>query len=241
MRAIRRGNLHLLVRREQRSPPQRHDHDQRGCIQRIAGLRLHLRPQHALGVDRSERRFGQHDAVDDGQLLLDRLEQRDMACGDVRKQRLGERNGDLHGCGEHGFSALGEPDDRRPNAARVPGGGDDRHAGTRGRLDHAGEHGLRHDRRRQGECDENRDRDQRGWGSLTVSSVALGGANVGDFALGGTCTLGATLSAGQSCTIGVTFKPTQVGPSSASISAVTSARSGNISVVGTGGKKGGRR
>ncbi len=80
-----------------------------------------------------------------------------------------------------------------------------------------------------------------GGGSLTVSSVALGGANVGDFALAGTCASGATLSAGQSCTISVTFRPTQIGPRTASISVTTSAGSANISVVGTGGKKGGRR
>ncbi|HEY6272227.1 MAG TPA: choice-of-anchor D domain-containing protein [Terriglobales bacterium] len=48
-----------------------------------------------------------------------------------------------------------------------------------------------------------------GTGSLGITSVAIGGANSGDFAQTNTC--GASLAAGGTCTINVTFTPAAIG------------------------------
>ncbi len=52
--------------------------------------------------------------------------------------------------------------------------------------------------------------------ALTISSIVITGANAADFAQTNTC--GATLAAGASCTIGVTFTPGAAGARSASVS-----------------------
>jgi hypothetical protein len=54
-----------------------------------------------------------------------------------------------------------------------------------------------------------------GTAPLTITSVSLTGTNPGDFAQTRTC--GASLVAGASCSINVTFKPTAVGARSASL------------------------
>jgi hypothetical protein len=54
-----------------------------------------------------------------------------------------------------------------------------------------------------------------GGSSLTISGVALSGANAGDFAQTNTC--GTSVAAGASCTISVTFRPTGAGSRSASL------------------------
>ena len=78
-----------------------------------------------------------------------------------------------------------------------------------------------------------------GTASLTISSVQITGANAGDFALasGTTCTNGSSVSAGASCTINVTLKPSALGSRSATISIADSAAGSphTVSLTGTGG------
>ena len=54
-----------------------------------------------------------------------------------------------------------------------------------------------------------------GTASLSISNIALVGANLADFAKTTNC--GSLLAPGTTCTISVTFKPTQVGPRSATL------------------------
>jgi hypothetical protein len=79
-----------------------------------------------------------------------------------------------------------------------------------------------------------------GGGSLTIGSIALGGANPGDFAWSGTCAVNATLAAGQSCTLSVTFRPLATGTRQATLSVGTSSGSGGVALSGSG-KKSGRK
>jgi Abnormal spindle-like microcephaly-assoc'd, ASPM-SPD-2-Hydin len=76
-----------------------------------------------------------------------------------------------------------------------------------------------------------------GTNALTISSVGLSGANPGDFAQTNTCPLGpATLAAGASCTVSVTFTPAATGSRSASL-IVTDNASGSphtVALSGTG-------
>src|SRR5439155_57091 len=60
--------------------------------------------------------------------------------------------------------------------------------------------------------------------SLSISGIAVTGTNSGDFAQTHTC--GASLAAGTTCTISVTFKPTTTGTRTASV-AVTDNASGS--------------
>src|SRR5439155_1473413 len=53
---------------------------------------------------------------------------------------------------------------------------------------------------------------------LSISTVAVGGANAGDFLKGADACTGATLAVGATCTIGISFKPTAGGPRSAAVS-----------------------
>ncbi len=74
-----------------------------------------------------------------------------------------------------------------------------------------------------------------GTASLTVSGIAITGADPGDFAKTTTC--GASLAAGATCTISVTFKPTATGARSATLG-ITDNASGSpqgvaLSGVGT--------
>ena len=79
-----------------------------------------------------------------------------------------------------------------------------------------------------------------GGGSLTISSIAMGGVNPGDFAWSGTCAANVALSAGQSCTLSVTFRPLAAGSRSASLSVGTTAGNVGVSLTGSG-KKSGRK
>lgn len=77
-----------------------------------------------------------------------------------------------------------------------------------------------------------------GNGPLTISSIAVTGANSGDFAQTNNCPVGpsATLSPGNACSIAVTFAPTGTGPRSASLSISDSALPSpqSVSLKGTG-------
>ena len=69
---------------------------------------------------------------------------------------------------------------------------------------------------------------------LTIRSVAVTGTNPNDFGQTNTC--GSSVPAGGSCTISVTFKPTQVGPRTASVTVTDNGASSTqtITLSGTG-------
>jgi hypothetical protein len=69
---------------------------------------------------------------------------------------------------------------------------------------------------------------------LSVTSIALGGVNPGDFSLSQTC--GNSVAAGADCALNVTFTPTTYGARTATISLVDSAANSpqTISLSGTG-------
>ncbi|MBI3670423.1 MAG: choice-of-anchor D domain-containing protein [Acidobacteria bacterium] len=69
---------------------------------------------------------------------------------------------------------------------------------------------------------------------LNISSLALGGANPADFAKSDTC--GASVAAGASCTIRVTFSPTAAGARSAGVTIIDDAAGSpqTITLSGTG-------
>ena len=70
--------------------------------------------------------------------------------------------------------------------------------------------------------------------SLSISNIALGGTNPGDFAQTNNCA--SSVAAGANCTISVTFTPTAAGSRSASLS-ITDNASGSpqtVSLTGTG-------
>jgi hypothetical protein len=73
-----------------------------------------------------------------------------------------------------------------------------------------------------------------GNGALSISSLALTGANAGDFAQTNTC--GSSVAAGANCKISVTFKPSASGNRTASVSIADNATSGRqtVSLSGTG-------
>jgi len=73
-----------------------------------------------------------------------------------------------------------------------------------------------------------------GAAALSLSSIALTGANPGDFAQTNTC--GSSVGAGASCTISVTFDPTAGGSRSASVSFTDNANGSpqSLSLGGTG-------
>jgi subtilase family serine protease len=71
-----------------------------------------------------------------------------------------------------------------------------------------------------------------GSASLTLSSIALTGAQADDFALSKTC--GGSLSAGASCTFSVTFKPVSSGAKVASVTLTDNASGSPQSVALTG-------
>jgi hypothetical protein len=66
--------------------------------------------------------------------------------------------------------------------------------------------------------------------NLTISSIAIGGSNSGDFAAeatGTTCSTSAALAAGTNCTINVTFSPTAAGPLTGTL-AITDSSDGQV-------------
>jgi len=71
-----------------------------------------------------------------------------------------------------------------------------------------------------------------GSAALSLSSVALTGANAGDFAQSNTC--GSSVAAGGSCTISVTFDPTASGSRTASVS-ITDNATGSPQSLGLSG------
>lgn len=76
-----------------------------------------------------------------------------------------------------------------------------------------------------------------GSAALAISSVAVSGANAGDFAPTTTCPLSpSTLAAGASCTVSVTFSPAASGARSATLTIADNAPSGpqSLPVSGTG-------
>ena len=68
--------------------------------------------------------------------------------------------------------------------------------------------------------------------ALTISSIAVTGTNATDFSQTNTC--GTGLAAGASCTITVTFKPTQTGPRTASVT-ITDNAAGSPQTIGLSG------
>ena len=52
-----------------------------------------------------------------------------------------------------------------------------------------------------------------GGGTLTLTSIAIGGTSATDFTRGGTCTAGTVLAAAQSCTASIRLAPVTAGPS----------------------------
>jgi archaellum component FlaF (FlaF/FlaG flagellin family) len=73
-----------------------------------------------------------------------------------------------------------------------------------------------------------------GAAALSLSSIALTGANAGDFAQSNTC--GTSVAAGASCTVSVTFDPTASGSRSASVSFTDNANGSpqSLGLSGTG-------
>jgi hypothetical protein len=73
-----------------------------------------------------------------------------------------------------------------------------------------------------------------GGAALTVASIAVSGANAGDFAVTNNC--GASLAGGANCAIGATFKPSAGGTRTATMTITDSATSGTqtIALQGTG-------
>lgn len=60
-----------------------------------------------------------------------------------------------------------------------------------------------------------------GSAALRITTLALGGAHPGDFALAGSCAVGASVSPGASCTIDSSFQPTVAGARSADLVLMT--------------------
>lgn len=75
-----------------------------------------------------------------------------------------------------------------------------------------------------------------GTAPLNFTSLALAGANPGDFTRAGTCAVGTPVNPGATCTLGVTFQPTVIGARTAQLvlssNATTSPNS--ISITGNG-------
>src|SRR5205823_83725 len=73
-----------------------------------------------------------------------------------------------------------------------------------------------------------------GTGMLSISSIAVTGANAGDFSQTNTCA--SSIVAGGSCTIAVTFSPQAAGARSASITLTDSAANSpqTVALTGTG-------
>lgn len=71
---------------------------------------------------------------------------------------------------------------------------------------------------------------------LTLASLTLAGSSVGDFALAGDCTSGATVAAGGTCTMQLSFVPTAVGTRSATLTVASNAANGSpvITLSGSG-------
>jgi hypothetical protein len=73
----------------------------------------------------------------------------------------------------------------------------------------------------------------RGTGSGSITSLAIGGVNSGDFSLRG-CSAGTVLAPGRSCTVTVTFAPRESGARAASVAIGTSSGTLSIALAGDG-------
>lgn len=73
-----------------------------------------------------------------------------------------------------------------------------------------------------------------GGGTLTLSSVALGGANAAEFSRTGTCNAGTSLGAAQACTTSVRFTPLSAGAKAATLAIASNAGGASIPLSGTG-------
>ena len=73
-----------------------------------------------------------------------------------------------------------------------------------------------------------------GSGVLTISAMTQGGTNPGDFLRSGTCAVGLSLAAGNSCTLTYTFKPTAKGSRTASLAVATNGGTVTLSLSGRG-------
>jgi mono/diheme cytochrome c family protein len=71
-----------------------------------------------------------------------------------------------------------------------------------------------------------------GTAALTLTSIALSGANATDFTQGGTCSTATTVPAGGSCTVTVGFKPTATGSRTATLTVASAV--GNVTTTLTG-------
>ena len=71
--------------------------------------------------------------------------------------------------------------------------------------------------------------------NLTVSSVALGGANPGDYSIASNTCNGATLPSGSSCSVGVSFAPGTAGTRSATLTVADNTAAGSH-VIALSGK-----
>ena len=71
---------------------------------------------------------------------------------------------------------------------------------------------------------------------LTLASLTLGGTSSSDFALAGNCASGATVAAGGTCTMQLTFAPTTVGARSATLTVASNAANGSpvVALSGSG-------
>lgn len=74
-----------------------------------------------------------------------------------------------------------------------------------------------------------------GTSPLTISSITLTGANIGDYSISSN-NCGASLAAGNNCIVGITFTPTIVGSRTANLTFTTNAASSpnNVPLTGTG-------
>jgi hypothetical protein len=74
-----------------------------------------------------------------------------------------------------------------------------------------------------------------GAAALTITSVSVIGADASDFgSSGGTCSNGASIAPAASCTVGVTFDPTQSGARTATLQVVTSEGTVTSALTGSG-------
>jgi hypothetical protein len=75
-----------------------------------------------------------------------------------------------------------------------------------------------------------------GAATLTLGAFTLTGSAAGDFTQSGSCTSGATLNVGASCTLGFSFTPAAVGARSATLTLASNASNGAavLSLAGTG-------
>jgi hypothetical protein len=73
---------------------------------------------------------------------------------------------------------------------------------------------------------------------MTITALAMAGANPAEFTRKGTCAVDSTLAPGASCTLALSFTPAAVGTRTATLGVTTSAGTLNVALSGTGKKTG---